>query len=486
MTTIEGITVKDESWTQLAHNAEPDSRNWTNGRDTLILRHFPVPPDIPAPLSRLDLIWKLSRLESIWRQAAPVDVYTGKIGTTEYLGQVVKFFFNGRTRYQGSLIIPKASFSLMFIVGAEGTAADEERESHVQKTVLGGITDVGEKARLWFRDPFSFEVVTPIGRNRADDEEWDEMYPLHPLSRIRAILRALPAACDIDPEVVRAPAFIGPAPTPKLEQQVAEFAAFFTVTAADQAELVALSGEVTAMIEGVIAESGLDSSTEALFVEAPVFVKSDPREFAAQFEDRAPSASHEFADAIAELVSEHEDPKLCLIMYSSRRDPVFYQSISLVSGLHAEKHDDPTSLYDAETLASSEALQSEFIISRLLKAVNIRCVSVRSVDPDTCWTGVALIPATEKDWFAKFITLCETSSMIICATMLNPNMAKEIGVTFGLERNRAKFLNRSSDGKFHLGSDQEHAFDVRQLPELVMYLAAKKLGIPVSFGPPNR
>jgi hypothetical protein len=486
MVNIESITFKDASWTPVAQKAGPNSRTWARGRDMLILRHFPVPPDIPAPLSRPDVIWKLSRAQSIWKQAAPVDVYTGKIATTEYLGQVVKFSFNGRIGYQGSLIIPKASFSLMFIVAAEGSAADDERESNIQKTVLEGITDVEEKARLWFRDPFSFEVLSPVGRNRADDEEWDEMYPSHPLSRIRAALRDLPAACEIDPEVVSAPAFVGPGPTSNLEQQAAEFAELLTVSDAEQEELVALSGEVTAMIEKVVAESGRDWSTEALFVETPLVAKSDAREFAPQFEAGLPPASHEFANAIAASVSEHKDPKLCLIMYSSERDPAFYQSISYISRLHAAKHNDPKSLQDAEILASTESLHSEFIVSRLLKAVNMRCVSVRSSEPDKCRTGVALIPASETDWFAKFIALCEMSSMIVCGTMLNPNMGMEMGVAFGLERNRAKFLYRSSDGKFHLGSDQKQAFDVRQLPEVMMYLTAKKLGIKVSLGPSNR
>lgn len=483
MVNIEAIVIKDQRWTPLPQNPGPDSRVWTNGRDTLQLRHFPIPPDIPAPLSRLDLIWKISRLESFWKQAALVDIYTGEIGGTEYLAQIVKFSFNGRTQYQGSLIIPKASFSLMFIVGAEGSAVDEEREKHVMRAVLGGVTDLDEKTRRWFVDPFSFGFVTPFGRNRADDKEWDEMYPSHPLSRIRAILRDLPAACEIIPDVVRAPAFVGPTPTPKAEQEIAEYAELFTVTAAEQAELDALSRGLTRNIERVISESGLDSSTETLFVEEPVYAKSDPREFAAQFENRAPSVSHEFANAIAEQVSEQEEPRLCLIMYSSRRDPTFYQSISFMSALHAAKHDNPRSLEDAEIMASAEALQWEFIVSRLLRTANVRCVSVRSHDPDKCRTGVALITANETDWFAKFITLCEMSGMIVCATMFNPNMAKELGVTFGLERNRTKFLYRSGDGKFHLGSEQEHAFNARQLPEVWGYLLAKKLGIPVRIGP---
>jgi hypothetical protein len=134
---------------------------------------------------------------------------------------------------------------------------------------------------------------------------------------------------------------------------------------------------------------------------------------------------------------------------------------------------DPRALDDTEIMASAQAFQWEFIIFRLLRGVNMRCVSVRSSDLDRCRTGVALIPTGATDWLAKFIALGEMSSMIVCTTMLYPNMGRELGVTFGVERNRAKFLYRSSDGHFHLGSEQEHAFDARQLPEVAGSLLAK-------------
>jgi hypothetical protein len=205
-----------------------------------------------------------------------------------------------------------------------------------------------------------------------------------------------------------------------------------------------------------------------------------------QIEGLATLPTQEFANAIAQKVSEHKDPRLCLIMYSSRRDPTFYQSLSAMSRLHAAKHNDPRALDDAEIMASAEPFQWEFIISRLLRGVNMRCVSVRSPDLDKCRSGVALIPADATDWLAKFIALCEMSSMIVCATMFNPNLGRELAVACGVERNRAKFLYRSSDGKFHLGSEQEHAFDVRQLPEVAVNLFAKKLGIPVQLKPAKR
>jgi hypothetical protein len=75
-------------------------------------------------------------VQSFWKQAAPVDMYTGHIGPAEYLVHIIKFSFNGRTQYQGSLIVPKASSSVMFIVAAPASVADQERDSYVERIVL--------------------------------------------------------------------------------------------------------------------------------------------------------------------------------------------------------------------------------------------------------------------------------------------------------------------------------------------------------------
>ena len=103
MSNIKAVMVNDRRWAPVAHKAEPDSRAWTNGGDMLILRYYPLPPDVSAPLSQPGLIWKIDWLRNFWKQAEPVDLHTGMIGTAEYLSQIVKFSFNGQIRYQRSL-----------------------------------------------------------------------------------------------------------------------------------------------------------------------------------------------------------------------------------------------------------------------------------------------------------------------------------------------------------------------------------------------
>ena len=43
----------------------------------------------------------------------------------------------------------------------------------------------------WFQDPYNPRIRTPTMRCLADDEKWDERFPDHPLTRLRATLQAI-------------------------------------------------------------------------------------------------------------------------------------------------------------------------------------------------------------------------------------------------------------------------------------------------------
>jgi hypothetical protein len=455
---VAALELRDDRWVLQTGEGSLELRRWSNGRDTLEARCFPISPNIPAPLSRPDLMWKLRRLEGLFQQVAPVEIKTGVLDGNEYVSEIIKVSMNGRLAYRGSLIIPKASFSLMFSVLAECDAADSERELHVAEVTLRDVSNIDERELLWFRDPFSFAVVSPVGRTCADDEMWDARYPEHPLSRIRRIFRDLVARCTVSADVSQATPFGGPRPTPELERGIDEAAEFFTVGQSERSDLVTLSQTLTVDLERALNAAKVDTSTEHL---------SSSSDVAASFADR-----------VAKRVVKRAPP-LCLMMYSSQRDPMFYRSVRALSAFHASRHG--WSADDAEELALAEALHSEFVISRLLRPVNLACVSVRTPYLDRSNTGVALVPATDADWFAKFITLCEMASLIVYGTMFNPNTAKETGIVFGIERNRSKFLYRSSDARFHLGSEQEHAFRIEELPQAAAYAIAKNLGISASL-----
>jgi hypothetical protein len=222
MANIKSISVIDNSWTPQPQVSDKNTCFWKSRRgDFLTLKYFDLPPDIPGPLSRPDFLWKTIRIQMIWNQAAPVDIYTGTIGQLPFLAQITKFSVNGQMNYQGSIIIPRSSFSFTFIV--QSGASAENRESYVEQRILAGICDSDQRARRWFHDPFSFDLITPVARNAADDEMWDNTFPDHQLTRIREIMRALPQTIAVDASVLPTPPFEGPAVTAEREREIRDF-----------------------------------------------------------------------------------------------------------------------------------------------------------------------------------------------------------------------------------------------------------------------
>jgi len=142
-------------------------------------------------------------------------------------------------------------------------------------------------------------------------------------------------------------------------------------------------------------------------------------------------------------------------------------------------------LQDVSILLSQDPLHWEFVISRLMKLIGLTTVALRTPADDELNYGVAHISATAQDWFAKFIVLAELADIVVFATMMTDNMAREVGYMFSSEKNRQKFVFRSSDEKFHLASEQEHAFPTLQLPHLAIYIGAKKMGSSATIGSPK-
>jgi len=87
------------------------------------------------------------------------------------------------------------------MVGERGTTGI--REAYVSALLLteeGRLTlpknlapSGGTPIEGWFVDPYDKSYAGPVLRSIADDEEFDEHMPMHPLSRLRRTLRDLRA-----------------------------------------------------------------------------------------------------------------------------------------------------------------------------------------------------------------------------------------------------------------------------------------------------
>lgn len=480
MTNIHSINFRPPDWLQPdgdAHASTHGSQVWTNSAgDRIYLKYFDIPPDIPAPLSRLNLVWQQARISAFWNQAAPISIECTRIGVLDALSLITKHVRGMETSYQGTLIIPRRDFSFTFIVQSESRETISEREQHVIGEGHGGTLPLREA------DPFGFNFISPIMRSWSDDGSWDERFPRHPLSRIRACLKAITTGVTFDESVLQAAPFVGTLPVAAGGSE--EFAQIFSVTDAEQQMLDEFGISVAETIENLIAGSPYDTSTTALMAEAPVYGLSDHAEFLRQFDNRPPRPSRAFADWLrARLGNRRPFERTCLILYASRTDETFAMSTEMMSRFYATRDKERRHLRNSDVLFSKNNAHWEFVISRLMKTVGVRSLILRPRLEPRPYTGVATVREAQRDWFARLIVLVELVDVVVFATMMSEGMAKEIGHVFGDKATRAKVLYMSSDNCFHLADEPEAAWPVQRLPEVATYIMLRASGMDVHIDP---
>jgi hypothetical protein len=480
---IDSVSFEGQGLVAADSQGAPDARQYTDRDGNLIvLRFFSIPPNIPASLSRLDMIWKSMRCHSLFSQAACVFMECGMSDDLDYIIIITKFLIHGHLKYQGSLIIPRRDFSFTFVVQCSDNDPSGKREAVARAELKAAVKDEDELSAIWNRDPYGFPLVAPLMYNASEDERWDNVDRHHPLSRTRELLRRIAATCRFDQEVKQSPSFAGPPVGQEIEQELESYLSVFS-PAEGECEAADMSARrMNAMLERLIAECGLDTSTKALQNDPPVYAHSDPREFVAQFKNRPPSPAQVFADQVGPNLERVVEGRTCLILYVRQPDEGFVSSTRLLSQFHASKHRDPGSLQDADVLFATNPLHWEFLITRLLKTVGFQSFAVRTPGPAEHRYGTCYITATDQDWYAKFIVISLYVDIIVFASLMTENMAKEIGFIFGNPATRKKIIYRSSDDKFHIGDDPDPAFEVQRLPELAMYVLLRAAGLPVSIG----
>jgi hypothetical protein len=159
---------------------------WTNpAGDVLSAHYFPIPPDLPGPLSDLTSIRAYYR-KMLGRNGAIVEVNSTTVSSLPALRTIVK--------------IKQEPCGMTYVAAATVPFAQCSFVAKVQcpERGLTGIRDTAVAAKLglvgasgWASDPYMSRVRNPILRNRSDDQEWDDVFPEHPLSRARRHLKHL-------------------------------------------------------------------------------------------------------------------------------------------------------------------------------------------------------------------------------------------------------------------------------------------------------
>lgn len=184
--------------TELTFKAqEPNRKYWhsTLG-DGMAMYFFPKRPDIPNDLKSMDGLraFYLSLLNG--SSAKLVEVTTMVVGGCAAVRTIIKSPQqpHGMT-YVGSLTLPFRDFSYVFKAQCEERGMTGMREAvlldkHLREGKVTIEADGGIR-----------------GKSNPDDDQYDSIFPQHPLSRLRHLLRSFEASCVVDPAVASQPTF---------------------------------------------------------------------------------------------------------------------------------------------------------------------------------------------------------------------------------------------------------------------------------------
>ena len=188
----EGWTLGEESAAKLA---------WGNGLgDILSLNFIALRPDLPSSLSELLAIRGMYRAHLAPVDGALVEVEPEEIASVPVLRTIFKFPQRPHgMSYVGAFTIPRAEFSFVIKVSCAERGVTGMRDAVALDRHLA--TNPDPIFRGWAQDPYDPTFESPTLRNQSDDEEWDALFPEHPLSRVRAGLGKLRASVVIGDDV---------------------------------------------------------------------------------------------------------------------------------------------------------------------------------------------------------------------------------------------------------------------------------------------
>jgi hypothetical protein len=180
--------------------------------DGVGLYYFPIPPDIGADLQSLTAVRAFYRAMAMRVGAAIIEVDTLEVDGCLAVRQIIKVRQQGHgMAYLGSITLPFRDFSYVIKIQCEEHGLTGYRDASVfdQKFRSGEVTiDVEEEViRGWMRDPYDPSIVDGFAWNLSEAEEYDALFPGHPLSRLRPVLKHVQATLRIAEEVKGEPWF---------------------------------------------------------------------------------------------------------------------------------------------------------------------------------------------------------------------------------------------------------------------------------------
>ncbi|MBD2179644.1 hypothetical protein [Aerosakkonema funiforme] len=181
---------------------------WKNDTaDRLSLHFFPIPPDLPAPITNLTKLRNFYRQNVIQAGGGIISIDIVSVKNVSAIKTIFKFPMKSTgMRYIGSLTFPFANFSYVIKIDCPESGMTGVRDSLVHALVIKDF-DPKDPFKGWFEDPYDKTRQDAVMWSKSDDEKYDSQFPDHPLSRARKYLTEIPTNLEFTNEVLRAKPF---------------------------------------------------------------------------------------------------------------------------------------------------------------------------------------------------------------------------------------------------------------------------------------
>lgn len=220
---ISSVKFDTDAWQPSKATAE--SMKWTNPDGDTLLARIDALGEHTLPLDDLDALRSLYRGDAADHGGGIVSVDVVHAGQLRLVKVIRKYEVRPAYAYDGRLIVP--------LKGATCTIEMRSIERGVTGTrdalVTGHLAERGEleieypeggrgvpgRIKGWIQDPYDADWKGLSLYSMSDDDRLDELFPQHPLSKIRSTLTAIRETLSVDPSLV--PDRIDRPPSPDYE-----------------------------------------------------------------------------------------------------------------------------------------------------------------------------------------------------------------------------------------------------------------------------
>lgn len=210
MASLSDISLNHPAWTPEMQDASREVWRHSSG-DALGVFFYNLAPDLGAGLNDIEGLRSYYRNAVAAGGGALVETDVVHIGGAAAARTIVKLpqTPSGMT-YVGSLTVAFESFSFVVKAQCEEHGMTGMRDAAIFAELNLPIDEKTGQAKGWMQDPYDASFAAPLLRNLADDKQWDERFPDHPLSRCRRTLDELSETISLSDEVKNLPPFSGP------------------------------------------------------------------------------------------------------------------------------------------------------------------------------------------------------------------------------------------------------------------------------------